>query len=145
MIKEHTYLADAPEPFVRTCDVLLKLDDGSELPAHSQILCRFSRVFANMLDDGPLSSASTLNKATLPLTHCSRATAISFLSMLYSPQHFEHIQKNRDSSMAMASLAHKLDMQVYPPIMRCHASEFRKNICGGRNNENHQMPPCRRL
>ena len=108
--KEYTYLDGTPEGFAKGCDVLL--DDGSELPAHSQILARFSSVCANMLDDGPLSSASTLKKAVLPLTQCSRATAITFLSMLYSTHHFEHIKENRDSSMAIASLAHKLDMEV---------------------------------
>ena len=111
---EQTYLADAPEAFAKTCDVLLKLDDGSELPAHSQILARFSSVCASMLDGGPLSSASTLQKADVPLIDCSRATAISFLSLLYSTQQFEHMRKNVDSSMAIASLAHKLDIKVYP-------------------------------
>lgn len=35
---------------LNSCDILLKLDDGSEIPAHSQILARCSGVFADMLD-----------------------------------------------------------------------------------------------
>ena len=62
-----SYLDDTPDSFAQTCDVLLKLDDGSELPAHSQILAQFSSVCADMLNDGLLSGASNLAKAKMVL------------------------------------------------------------------------------
>ena len=104
------YLDGTPETFAKSCDVLLRLDDGSELPAHSQVLARLSNVCASMLDDGPLSGASTSKKTTLPLSDCSKATAINLLAVIYSAQPTQHIES--DSAMALASLAHKLDMKV---------------------------------
>ncbi len=83
---KYTYLHGKPESFVNSCDVLLKLDDGSKLPAHSLFLASHSRVCADMLDGGPLSAASALNKIELPLTDCSKDTAISLLKVLYSYQ-----------------------------------------------------------
>ena len=111
---EHHYFHGLPMVFVRCCNVLLKLDDGSELPAHSQYLARFSSVCAGMLDDdGPLSSASPSKKAHLPLTDCSRTTAVKLMSVLYSTEQHAYIKKNRDCCMAVAGLAHKLDMEVF--------------------------------
>ncbi len=116
MDAKQTYLDGFPESFVKSCDVLLKLDDGSSLPAHSQALAKYSNVIADMLHDGPLSPASILHKkAELPLTDCSRATAISFLTVLYSHKAVKHI--TQDSSLAIAALAHKLDMKVC--LSRC--------------------------
>ncbi len=116
MGEEYPYFRGAPENFDKSCDVLLKLDDGSNLPTHSQILARYSSVCANMLDDeGPLFSASTSKKANLPLTDYSRPAVISFLSVLYSNQQYEYIKKNRVSCMAIASLAHRLDNEVHLP------------------------------
>ncbi len=114
MGEECPYLRGAPKCFDKSCDVLLKLDDGSEVPVHSQILARYSSVCANMLDDeGPLSSASVSKQAHMPLTDCSRAAVVSFLSVLYSNQQYEYIKKNRDSCMVIASLAHRLDNEVH--------------------------------
>ncbi len=107
---DHPYLDGKPEGFVKSCDVLLKLDDGSQLPAHSHILTLHSKVCADMLDDGPLSAASALKKVELPLTDCSKDTAVSLLEVLYSYQPVEEI--TQDNSMAIAGLAHKLDMKV---------------------------------
>ena len=115
-----SYVDDAPENFAKSCNVLLKLDDGSELPAHSQILARFSSVCADMHDDdGPLSCASCSKKVHLPLTDCSRATAVSFLSVVYSTQQFEQIKKSKDNRMEIALLAHKLNMEVYCLSRQC--------------------------
>ena len=112
MTEEHPYLADAPESFAKSCDVLLKLDDGSNLPAHSQILTRYSSVFANMLEDGPLSSASAKEKVTVPLSDCSRSIAIRLLTMLYSTQRWDFTEETKHASITVASLAHKLNMEV---------------------------------
>ncbi len=104
------YLDGTPDSFRKSCDVLLKLDDGSKLPAHALFLARYSKVFAAMLDDGPLSAASVLNKAELPLADCSKTAALSLLAVTYSNKESKNISK--ESSMAVASLAHRLDMQV---------------------------------
>lgn len=113
MGEEYTYLDGCPDEFVRCSDVLLVLDDGSELPAYSQTLARFSSVCAGMLADGLLSNIGASKKAALPLPDCSRATVISLLSVLHAApsQPTEHI--TADSSMAIARLAHRLDMKVY--------------------------------
>lgn len=114
MTTEYSYLNGVSDIFVNCCDVLLRLDDGSKLPAHTQLLARFSKVCASMLDDdGPLSSASASNKALLPLEDCSKATAIGLLSLVYSTHRYDYLWNNRESCMAIASLAHKLDMEVY--------------------------------
>ena len=44
---EYDYFDGIAGSFVQCCDVLLELDDASELPAHSQILTRFSKVYAD--------------------------------------------------------------------------------------------------
>ena len=112
MSVDHLYLEAVPEGFGCGCDMLLELDDGSELRAHSQILARYSSVFADMLFHGPLYRASHLEKVSLPLTDCSRATAISLMTMLYSGlfQPIHHITDNY--SMQIAGLAHKLNIKV---------------------------------
>ena len=117
MCDKYSYLNGGPEHFVKVCDVLLKLDDGSELPAHSQMLARSSSGCADMLNDGPLSHASPLKKATLPLTDCSRATVTDLLSVLHSRDATVHIKKDSTGCLAMASLAHKLDMKVCFPVI----------------------------
>ena len=104
------YLDGIPKSYAKHCDVLLKLDDGSLLPAHAQILARYSKVCADMFDDGPLAAASAAEKAELPLTDCSKDTAVSLLTVLYSHKPINEI--TQDSSMAIAGLAHKLDMEV---------------------------------
>ena len=106
-------ISGAPDGFEKTFVMLLKLDDGSELPAHSQILARFSTLFTDMLVDGPLVDASPLKKAYVPLTECERETAVSLLSVIYSDQHAGRSQHvTTYSCMAIASLAHKLCMKV---------------------------------
>ncbi len=111
MDAKYDYLDGKPEIFEKCCDVLLKLDDGSKLPVHSPILAQYSTVVADMLDDGPLSTTSAKQRAELPLTDCTRDTANRFLTVLYSHEAVKHITK--DTSMDIASLAHKLNMKVH--------------------------------
>ena len=91
MQKHYTYLEEYRKSFLKGCDVLLKLDDGTELPTHSHNLARASKVCEAMLDDGVLGGTSTSEKVILPITDCSRATAISLLSALYSRRPIENI------------------------------------------------------
>ena len=55
MESNQPHLAEGPKDVLESCDVLLKLDDGTELPAHSQVLARCMPVFCGMLAEGPLS------------------------------------------------------------------------------------------
>ena len=59
-----------------------------------------------------LSSASPSKKAHLALENCSRATAIGLMSVLYSPQQYDYLRKNRKSCMTIARIAYKLKMKV---------------------------------
>ena len=110
MQTEYPYLAEGPEGLLRTCDVQLKLDDGTVFPAHTPVLARFSNVFNDMLDDGPLSCASGMKKADVPLTDCSEDEAISFLIILYSASPQKHI--SGASALSTAKIAHKYGMEV---------------------------------
>ena len=110
MDTKYDHLEGLSEDFRKSCNVLVQTDDGVNLPVHTQILAKHSKVCAAMLADGLLSAASVQQKAVLPLTECSTATAIRLLRVLYSNEPIKYIPQN--SSMAIASLAHKLDMQV---------------------------------
>lgn len=107
------YLAEGPQGFLKSCDLLLKLDDGSELPAHSQILARCMPVFAGMVDGGPLSSASAVNVLTVPFSECSLVEARRFLAAIYSCNPHKHIDDV--SALSIARLSHKYGVQVQSP------------------------------
>ncbi len=110
---DHPYLKEGPKCLLISCDVLLGLDDGTKLPVHSHVLARCSSPFANMLDDGPLSSASPANKITVPFEDCSREEADSFLSAVYSLTPQEHIEEA--SALSIARLGHKYGLKVTAP------------------------------
>ena len=105
------YLAKGPKDLLESCDVLLKLDDDSELPAHSQILARYMSVFSGMVvAGGPLTKASAENVVSVPFSECSVAEATRFLSAIYSFRPSEHI--NEGSALSIARLSHKYDGEV---------------------------------
>jgi len=104
------YLAEGPEGLANSCDIILNLDDGTQLPAHFQVLARYSKVFSDMLDGGPLSSASSSSKIGLPLSGCSENEVIKFLSAIYSARPYKHI--NKELALPVAELAHKFGMKV---------------------------------
>ncbi len=126
---EYVYFDGIADSFVHCCDVLIELDDGSELPAHSQILARFSKEIVKMLEeDGSLSSASPSNKGHLQLEDCSRATAIGLMSLLYSPQQYDYLGKNRKSCMTIARIAYKLKMEVPSQSVAFLANHGMRNL-----------------
>ena len=90
---ECAYLAEGPEGLANSCDILLNLDDGTKLPAHSQVLARYSKVFSDMIDGGPLSSASSSSKMSVPMSG-SKCEIITFPSIIYSARPYEHIDDN---------------------------------------------------
>ncbi len=70
------YLAEGSVDLLESCGVLLKLDDGSELPVHSQVLARCMPVFAGMIaPGGPLSKASGENVMSVPFNNFSVSEA----------------------------------------------------------------------
>ena len=75
-----TYFQEGPESLAKSTDILLKLNDGIVLPAHLQVLVQRSQVFSDMLDEGPLSSASRQNPDHSAASDCSKEDAIKFLS-----------------------------------------------------------------
>ncbi len=87
---EYSYTHKRPE-LLRISDVVLKLDDGTELPAHSHYLAWVSSKYSAMFRNGPLFGASALKKAVLPLTDCSKATVISLLLIVYQAYPIEHV------------------------------------------------------
>ena len=104
------YLAQGPTDLLESCDVLLKLDDGTELPVHSQILARCMSVFSGMVaTGGPLSKASADNVISVPFNDCSMEDASLFLSAVYSSRALEHLQK---SALSNARLSHKYGGEV---------------------------------
>ena len=109
---EHTYLS-GPKSLHQSCDIVLKLDDNTMLPAHSQVLARSSDFFADMLaidDEGPLSGASASSRITLPLKECTKEVTVKFLSVLYSIKPSEYIDEA--TGLLVARLGHKYGMQI---------------------------------
>ena len=113
MVKTQKYLASGPLDLLNSCDVLLKLEDGTELPAHSQVLARCMPVFSGMVDGGPLSQASPANIITVPFGECSSEDAGRFLSAVYSFRAHEHIDEH--SAVSVARLSHKYGVEVKMP------------------------------
>ena len=106
------YLAGSPKGFAHSCDILLKLDDGSEVPAHSQVLARYSKVFSDMLEeDGPLNRASGTSKVIVPINECSKDEAIQWLCVVYSFAPTSLI--GEATGLSTARLAHKYGMKVW--------------------------------
>jgi len=110
MEENQVYFAEVSERLINSCDIVLTLDDGSALPAHSQIIARYSQVFADMLDGGPLAGASGLAKVDLPLSDCCKEDALTFLSIIYSPNPRGRIEDS--SALSIARIAHKYGMKV---------------------------------
>ena len=110
MGSEQPYLAEGSQGLQKTCDVVLKLDDGTELPVHSQVLARCPPVFFGMLDGGPLSEASASKVVSVPFSECSVKEAQCFLSIIYSLRGSEHIDIH--SALSLARLSHKYGVEV---------------------------------
>ena len=110
MERAFAYLADGPKSLASSCDIVVVLDNGVRLPAHSHVLARLSPVFSDMLDEGPLSRASRDSPVEVPLSECSTDEAIHFLSVLYS---VNGSQSTGAAHLSTARLAHKYGMQVY--------------------------------
>ncbi len=110
MAVDYRNLKEGPAGLLATCDILLSLDDGSELPTHSQILARCSPVFNGLGEEGILSKSSSADKVVLPFSDCSREAAIDFLVAIYSLRPHEVIKEA--SALSTARLAHKYGVKV---------------------------------
>ena len=111
MEQEHCYLKEGPEGLRQNCDMLLRLDDGSELPVHSSVLARCSPLFNGMANEGTLSRATAGSMVDVPFTDCSQEEAASFLSVLYSLKPYKHI--NETNGLSIARLGDKCGVKVY--------------------------------
>ena len=107
---DQPYLVEGPHDLLDSCDVLLKLDDGSELPVHSQVLARCMSVFSGMVAEGPLSKASAKEVVSVPFSDCSLEEATQFLSAIYSVDPWKHITKA--SALSISRLSHKYGVEV---------------------------------
>jgi len=115
MEADHAYLAEGPDNFLDICDMVLTLEDKSELPAHSQVLARCSHVFSAMLiKEGPVYNASAANKVRVPLSDCSKEIAVIFLSAIYSGKPSRHI--DIETAMSVARQGHKYGLKVVPHL-----------------------------
>ena len=106
-----SYLAAGPQGLLESCDLLLTLDDGSELPVHSQVMARCSLVFQGMVNEGVLLNASAATKITLPFSECSRKEATDFLCVIYSMR--SHVHIDEASALPIARLGNKYGVQVH--------------------------------
>ena len=103
------YFAEGQKSLASSCDIVLVLDDGVRLPAHSHVLARLLSLFSDMLDEGPLCRASRDSPVEVPLSECSTNEAIHFLSVLYPVNG----SKSRGAPhLSTARLAHKYGTQV---------------------------------
>ena len=117
MGSKQPYLAQGPQDLLNSCDILLKLDDGTELPAHSQVLARCMPVFSGMVDGGPLSNASAENIVSVPFSECSLEEASRFLSAIYFFRAYEHIDDV--CALSVARLSHKYGVKVRHLPLAC--------------------------
>ena len=102
--EEHPYLLGKPEWFRRSADVLLVLDSGKELLAHSNILSLHSEFLCDVF-------TSTANNETgasfcLPFPGCSEEEANALLLHVYDPEGRSHALSIK-SAQLLSSLAHK--------------------------------------
>ena len=107
---DQPYLANGPEDLRESCDVVLKLDYGTTLPIHSQVLARRMSVFSGMVAGGPLTKASAENVVSAPFSDCTVEEATRFLSAIYSVRASDFI--NAESAMSIARLSHKYGVEV---------------------------------
>jgi hypothetical protein len=80
------YFAGTPLAFQAAADVLLKLDDGMLLPAHSQLLASTSPVLCEMLYEAP-SPVAAGDKIVLPLPGFSKLQAFDILKVRVLDRH----------------------------------------------------------
>ena len=114
---EHLYLKEGPAGLLATCDILLSLDDGSQLPAHSQVLARCSSIFHGLVEEGILSKVSSTDKVVLPFSDCSRQAAVDFLVAIYSLRPYTVIDET--SALSTVRLAHKYGVKVSTRWLHC--------------------------
>ncbi len=98
------YFAGKPAGLARSADVLLVLDSGEELPVHSAFLTAHSNLFCDMLSVARKSA----EKAKLPVTDCSKDSAVALLNYIYDTGFGDREQV--DKAQEIVHLADKLGM-----------------------------------
>ncbi|BDA50733.1 hypothetical protein COCOBI_16-4110 [Coccomyxa sp. Obi] len=104
-VNDAPYLRNRPESFVEAADVILKLDSGDTLAAHSTLLSFHSDVFSDMLS---LNKPGDSRFHVLPLSDCSLDDALSFLKCIYTRCEADRFCV--EGAEAVAALANKFGM-----------------------------------
>ena len=97
--------------FYESCDFLLTLDDGSQLPVHYRIITRCSPLMQETLAKSILADPSAASTRALPFSDCSREEATDFLTVIYALNPHKHITK--ESALSIARLGHKYGVKVH--------------------------------
>ncbi|CAL8465135.1 g4670 [Coccomyxa elongata] len=104
-VNDAPYLRDRPESFVKSADVILKLDSGDTLPAHSALLSFHSNVLSDVLS---LNTSGDSRFHVLPLPDCTLYAALSLLYYIYAGCAADRISV--EAPEAVTKLAHKFGM-----------------------------------
>ena len=80
-VNDAPYLSNRPKSFVKSADVILKLDSGDRLPAHPALLSLHSDVLSDMLS---LDRSSDTGLLILPFPDCIFVAALTFLQCIYA-------------------------------------------------------------
>lgn len=104
-VNDAPYLSNRPESFEKSADVILKLDSGDTLPAHSTLLSFHSDVFSDMLS---LNRCEESRFQVLPFPDCTLDAALSLLQCIYA--RCGRYRFNVQGGELVAELAHKFGM-----------------------------------
>ena len=102
-VNDAPYLRNRPETFVHSADVILKLDSGDRLPAHSALL---SDVLSDMLS---LNRSGESHVQVLPFPDCTLDAALTFLNCIYASCKGEMVSV--EGAKTVAVLANKFGMK----------------------------------
>ncbi len=80
-VNDAPYLRDRSESFVESADVILKLDSGDRLPAHSVVLSLHSDILSDMLS---LNRSGVSHVQVLPFPDCTLDAALTLLDCIYA-------------------------------------------------------------
>ncbi len=105
VVNEAPYPRNRPKSFVESADVILKLDSGDRLPAHSALLSLHSEVLSDMLS---LDRSGDTGLLILPFPDCTLDAAQSFLQRIYSTSYEDKFSV--EGAGMVAELATKFGM-----------------------------------
>lgn len=105
-VNDAPYLTNRPESFVESADVILKLDSGDTLPAHSTLLSCQSDALSDMLS---LDKSGDSRFQVVPFPDCTLDAALSLLKYIYARRGVDRISV--EGAETVAVLANKFGME----------------------------------